>query len=224
LKILRRLTLFLIAIPILLVGLEAFYFIWVLNGKTAVQKADVIIVFEGMPERVKAAYRLLDQAYASKLVISPATEQKLYSYDKKYLPTVTFARILEDKARTTFENALHTHKIITENGFRSAILVTSWDHMPRSLFLMQLTITGSEVQVRPHAVATGKLDQTKWFRHSVGWKMVYNEMVEFWGSMLEFARYGLSGELPREVPGKSGLADLLRKVLLFQIDDRATQG
>jgi len=54
--------------------------------------------------------------------------------------------------------------------------------------------------------------------------MVHNEMVEFWGSLVELVRYRISGELPAEAPGKSGLAYRLKQILLFKIDYRSLQG
>ena len=72
--------------------------------------------------------------------------------------------------------------------------------MPRSYLLLKAMIGGSEV-IQPHPIATGNVDQTNWYRHRTGWKMVYNEMVEFWGSLIELARYKVSGELPEQVPG-----------------------
>jgi hypothetical protein len=54
--------------------------------------------------------------------------------------------------------------------------------------------------------------------------MVYNEMVEFWGSSIELVKYRLSGELSAEAPGKSSLAGRLKQFLLFDVDPQAVQG
>ena len=223
-RFLRRFLLAVLAGPILLVILEAGYFAWILTGPPTVQRADLIVVFEGRDERTREAYRLADLAYAPNLVVSPASPGQLDLYDQRYLPSQPVVKIVEDKSRTTLENALHTKEILERNHFRSAILVTSWDHMPRSFFLLEAMIAGSCVRVQPHAVATGPLNPTNWYRHTVGWKMVYNEMVEFWGSLVEFVRYRISGELPAEAPGKSGLAYRLKQILLFKIDFRSLQG
>jgi hypothetical protein len=96
--------------------------------------------------------------------------------------------------------------------------------MPRSFFLLGAMIAGSGVRVQPHAVATGPLNLTNWYRHRVGWKMVCNEMVEFWGSLTELVQYRISGELPKETPGRSDLARRLKQILLFKIDYRSLQG
>jgi len=216
----KRLLVGLAALPALLLLSEAGYFAWVLTRTNHLEKADLIVTFEGGYDRVRTAYHLVDQSYAPNLLISPATEKKLWVYEKRFHPSQPYARIMEEKSRTTLENAVYTKRILEDNGFRSAILITSWDHMPRSYFLLKAMTGGSEV-IRPHSIPTGNVDQTNWYRHRTGWKMVYNEMVEFWGSLIELARYKVSGELPEQVPGGSGLAARLKQLLLFKIDHKS---
>jgi uncharacterized SAM-binding protein YcdF (DUF218 family) len=216
---LRRLLL----IPIVLLGLllllQAGYYLWVLTDNDDLQKADLIVVFEGGEyDRARTAYNLLDQAYAPNLLISPGTEKKLALYERKFQPSLPYDRVMENKSRTTLENAVHTSEILKENGFQSAILVTSWNHMPRSYFLLRAMTMRSGFRFQQHPVATGKLDQGNWYRHGVGWKMVYNEMAKLWGSLFELAHYRLTGQLTDQPPGKSFVAARLKRHLLFDID------
>jgi uncharacterized SAM-binding protein YcdF (DUF218 family) len=220
-RTLKRFLLILVALIAFLLVLEAGYFMWALAGDKALEKADLIVVFEGGFDRARCAYSLVDRAYAPNLLVSPGTEKKLAIYEKRFRPTRPYDRVMEDKSRTTFENAVHTGEVLAENGFQSAILVTSWDHMPRSYFLLRAMTLGSGSRIQQHFVARGGLNQTNWYSHLPGWKMVYNEMVQFWGSLVELALYGIRGELPADPPGKSGLAALLKKILLFDIDHRS---
>jgi uncharacterized SAM-binding protein YcdF (DUF218 family) len=222
--ILKRLLLALLSLVALLLVLEAGYFAWALAGDEELEKADLIVSFEGGHERARAAYDLVDRSYAPNLLISPATEKKLRGYEKRFHPSRPFARVLEEESRTTLENAVHTSRLLKENGFQSAILVTSWDHMPRSSFLLRTLTSGSGIRIQQHPVATGKLSHRNWRSHRLGWKMVYNEMVQFWGSLIELANYRLEGDLPDEPPGKSGIAAGLKKILLFDIDRRSLHG
>ena len=178
----------------------------------------MIVAFEGSYSRVRMAYRLADQAYAPTLVISPASASRLSQYDHSYRPTRRFNKIIEDKARTTFENALYTRKIIKQNGFKTVNLVTSWNHMPRAYLLLKLLLAGSGTRVKPNSVATGKLDQENWFRTIIGWKMIYNEILKTWGSLFEMAQYGLDGQVSITEPGKTNLFIGLKKILLLKID------
>jgi uncharacterized SAM-binding protein YcdF (DUF218 family) len=224
LKALRRITLAVFTVPVLLLALEAGYFLRMLSHEREIGKADLIVAFEGRDDRAAQAYRLLELSYAPNLVISPATEKKLQVYERRYVPFQPFGRIIEDKSRTTLENAVYTKAILKDHAFESAILVTSWDHMPRSYFLLKMLTRGLDIKIQPRMVPTGKLDQANWYRHTAGWKMLYNEMVEFWGSMMELMKYGLTGDLPEEAPGKSSLAGRLKQLLLFDVDPHSLQG
>jgi len=57
-----------------------------------------------------------------------------------------------------------------------------------------------------------------------GWKMVCNERVEFWGSLIELVKYRVRGDLSDDVPGRSGLAGRLKPFLLFEIDNKSLHG
>ncbi|MFH0725693.1 MAG: YdcF family protein [Pseudomonadota bacterium] len=217
-KPLRHLLSALILLPVLLFTLEAGYFAWVLFDDETLEKADLIVVFEGAAERPRAAYNLLDRSFADSLLVSPATEARLVAYEKRFAPSLPYTRVMEEKARTTFENALNSATAITQTPMRSVILVTSWDHMPRSHFLFRVMTLGSGLQVQPYFVPTGRLGRTTWHQHTTAWKMVFNEMLKLWGSLYEFARYRLSGDLTGQVPGGSRLAGRLKQALLFEID------
>jgi uncharacterized SAM-binding protein YcdF (DUF218 family) len=220
-RILRRLLLVCVAVPIFLLVLETGYFVWALAGGGALQEADLVVAFEGGYGRIRAAYSLVDHSYAANLLISPATEHTLKVYEKRFLPSRSYDRVMEDKSRTTLENAVHTGEVIRENRFQSAILVTSWDHMPRSYFFLRTITCGSGIRIQRHPVGTGSLSQTNRYRHRLGWKMVYNEMVQFWGSLIELAQFRISGELPDQALGKSGLAGRLKQILLFDLNGKS---
>jgi uncharacterized SAM-binding protein YcdF (DUF218 family) len=224
LRLLRRLLLFLVMLPLSLLTIEAGYFVWVLSYDQDLRKADVIVSFEGAHDRARAAYSLVDQSYAPYLLISPSTEGKLAFYEKRFKPTKAYGHILEQKARTTFENALLTMQAVKQNGFKSVILVTSWDHMPRSYFLFRLMTFRSGIRVEPHLVATGSLSQDNWYQHRTGWKMLYNEMLQLWGSLVEIANFKIKGRLPEQVPGVSRPFSRLKQILLFEVDHGALNG
>ena len=156
---------------------------------------------------------------------SPASQEKLAVYEKRFKPTRPYERIADQLSRTTFENALHTSAAMRDNHFDSVILVTSWDHMLCSYFLLKaMTTWGSQTRVLVHAVPTGPLNQANWHQHRIGWMMVYNEMLKFWGSIIELAGYKINGTILEQVPGESGLAGRLKQVSVFRIDFGELQG
>lgn len=200
---------------------EGLCFIRVLSKKPVPRQAELIVSFEGRDGRAQTAYKLAEDADAATLVISPATRQRLKAYDRRYRPKKRIKRIVEKKARTTFENAFYTRDIAEKNGFDTVILVTSWDHMPRAYMLLRIMLIGSGTRIFPHPVPTGPLNRDNWYHHANGWKMIFNEMVETWGSLIEYAHYRTSGRLPKNQPGKRGFFSGLKKIILFDIDPAA---
>lgn len=206
---------------ITVLGTQMAFFYHILMHDKPLEKADLIVVFAGRSDRAKEGYRLIDRNYAPNLVISPATESKLSVYKNKYLPNRPVNRIVEGNSRTTLENAVYTKEIMTERHLNSAILVTSWDHMPRSYFLLRLLRLGTGIRVQTHKVATGRLNSANWFRNKLGWKMVYNEMVDVWGSLFEYANYQIKDRLPEHTSGGSVFFSRMRQLLLFEIDEKS---
>lgn len=95
-------------------------------------QSDVIIVVEGSFERSHRATELLKMGYSksSKLIVTPYTqiERDLY----KRLEVENNAIIPEHTATSTYKNAVNSLKIMNENKFKSAIIVSSDYHMRRT--------------------------------------------------------------------------------------------
>jgi hypothetical protein len=51
--------------------------------------------------------------------------------------------------------SIHTRTIVKAHGFRSLILVTSWNRMPRSHLLLKAMRIGSNIDIYMHTVHTG---------------------------------------------------------------------
>src|SRR5699024_5692046 len=95
-------------------------------GQTPV-KADIIIVNEGVYEdRSEKATQLLNQGYANQILISPASSYVLEWY---YDLGVQEEQIVpEHEATSTWSNAVNSLEIVEENGWTSALVVTSDYH------------------------------------------------------------------------------------------------
>lgn len=203
----------------LLTAQGIYFFTLLSNRQPPPQTADLIVVFRGRGSRVEAAYSLIEKTGA-RLLISPATIRQLNAYDRLYGAGRPIHKLIETKARTTFENALFTGQIMKASGLKSAVLVTSWDHMARSYLMFKMQL-GSDTAIYLHPVATGRLNAANWHRHTMGWKMAYNEMIECWGSLIELAGYTFNGRLSPTAPGKTRTLAGLKKWLLFEIDPDA---
>jgi uncharacterized SAM-binding protein YcdF (DUF218 family) len=214
-RFLYHIVFFLILIPTVVYISGFAFFLKMTDSDPALEKADLIVVFTGEHGRVEQAFRLAGEGYGSRLVVSSAPSGRVRYYLAKRGGGSNFKTIIEDESRTTFENALYTRKIITRHGIRSVILVTSWDHMPRSYFLLKILSLGSGLQIQRCRVPTGPVNEVNWHRSALGWKRAHNEMIELWGSLYEFAQYSIRGSLPEEPPNRCPIMALLRNAFLF---------
>lgn len=206
----------------LLVGLgalmaaQAIYFAAVLNGADNTAPSQAIVVFRGTEARIAAGYALAQEGVAPLIMISPSSEKLRRARDRRYGLPDGVAHLKEEQARTTFENAWQAARIIKERGLASVTLVTSDYHMPRSLALLKLFLWGQGVDVRAFKVrpAGGRPPGHR----IILAKLVYNEAVECWGSLAEWAVWRLTGE-PLKTKGKDAawLVAALRELLLLRV-------
>ncbi len=193
-----------------LLFLEASYFSYILIHKDSDVRSDAILVFMGPEKRVEAGYALAGQGLAPVIVLSSATETLRRHCDSKYGRKDSVVQIPEDQATNTPENALYTSRIIQAHGYKSVILVTSDYHMPRSLALLRLFLAGKNVRVHIHKVR-GPADAAPVNRTFL--KLVYNEMVGFWGSLVEYAAYQVNGKPLK----KSAFSLYLKSLVLLNV-------
>ncbi|RJQ58804.1 MAG: hypothetical protein C4530_10110 [Desulfobacteraceae bacterium] len=88
-----------------LVIIEADYFYWMPDRQDSLKKADLIVVFAGDDGRIEEGYSLAKSGLGDKMAVSPASLENLKLYGLKYGKVEPDKIILENKARTTFENA-----------------------------------------------------------------------------------------------------------------------
>ena len=201
-----------ILISILAVAVvEGMYFGWVLHLEKDGRQSDAVIVFRGSNKRIKTGYGLANKGVAPFLVVSQSSERDVGIWNDKYGLDENVSQTAVPQAATTFQDALYTSRIIAEHDFDTVTLVTSDYHMPRSLALMRLMLAGQGVKVRVYPVS-GE-DASHW----VLLKLVYNEMVEFWGSLYELGYWRATGGVAGEPGAENAVARFLREVILVDV-------
>ena len=182
-------------------------------------QADAIVVFMGADRRVPKGYELAAAGLAPYLILSPAGLAGIKRFDRQYgAADQPFRHLVEDRAATTFQNALLTGRLIRGAGMESCLLVTDLYHMPRSLLLLKLTLAGQAVAITPAPVDPGDFARSPLRWTSRQKKVVYNEMIKFWGSLGEMAHYRASGTLPEPSLDEGEIVAFLRAILLFDLD------
>jgi len=186
----------LIGILIPVIGAELIFFYAVLEKSDSLTPADAIVIFSGSSVRFEAGHNLAKAGLAPRLIVSPADKHLLDQLRNKYNLPESVRYLIEDQARTTFENALFTQELALSKGLDNIILVTSFYHMPRAYFLLRLSLVGSGVKIQTFQVKTG--EKSGWQQIRDNKKLLFNEMVELWGSLFEALRYKLTGRVPEE--------------------------
>ena len=108
---------------------------------STIPSAEAIVVLTGGAERLSTALNLLEKQKAPQMLISGVNSKVsmgalFKKIDEKHLNQIT----LGYKADNTFENALETKEWTTKKNIKSILLVTSFYHMPRSLFEIRSAI------------------------------------------------------------------------------------
>lgn len=121
-------------VVLILLGLTALYFN--LDVGETPQTSDVIIVPEGARDRSYKASQLLNEGYSTsnQIIASPATDPQGFDARPAYYSSgVEDDQLInEDQASSTWTNATNTIDIMEEEGWDSAIIVTSDYHMRRT--------------------------------------------------------------------------------------------
>ncbi len=107
---------------------------------------DVIIVLSSGEDRVEHGVRLYQQGYANKILFTGGGSRKM-KVQAMSLGIKEDQILLEEKSRTTFENAKYSIEIIRAQGFQSAIIVTSPTHTRRVSIIFSQFFKGIDLTI-----------------------------------------------------------------------------
>ena len=192
--------------------LQIMVFTWMWHTTAPITKADVIIVFPGDIERIFKGLALAKAGYASNLLVIGQTKES-YPLWRMFGELPDVRMLANRKSRSTFEDIVIARQIVQENDFHSALLVTSFYHMPRSLLLFKMFMIDSGVNVETQYCPV----EHQGMRQISRMLMCYNETVKLWGSMFEMIGYKATGRLLRDSPVFVNIADFAKKILLFKV-------
>lgn len=138
--------------------------------KDELKPADVIVVLAGEEtERVEHGVKLFKEGWARKDRVILAGGPLVWQYtwaslmqeQAVYLGIPKKAILLEDKSRTTEEDARFTKEILNKHGYKSCILVTSPYHSRRATKVFR-QIMGNEIRII-------SAPSESWFRFDEWW-------------------------------------------------------
>jgi uncharacterized SAM-binding protein YcdF (DUF218 family) len=155
--------------------------------KDDLKPADVIVILAGEEkERVEYGVYLFREDWAKKDRIIMAGGPAVWKHSwaslmkehAEHLGIPGKKILLEDKSRTTEEDAKYTREILSKHGYKSMILVTSPYHSKRAALIFQ-KVMGEEIRIISAPV------EKSWFKFGDWWKrkrdrsMVLSEFSKF---------------------------------------------
>ena len=145
--------------------------------RTNLQHADAIIILSGDSERMPYGVKLYKLNYSDKIIMTRGTEQLKEKAIELGVAPKDF--IIEDKATTTYENALFSRDIMLQNNFTSAIVVSSPYHMRRAAWLFSRTFKNDNIMLLYSPVDNSWFKPEKWWTNERGIHTVVNEYGKF---------------------------------------------
>ncbi len=153
-------------------------------------QSDVIVVLAG-DEGARTVYgvELYQQGYAGKLLFSGCEHTSADMLQIAVEMGVPESDILiDEQSESTYDNAVYSRQIIEENGFTSAIVITSDYHMRRSRLVFKKEFRGTDVRLVYCSAADPEFNPSKWW---ADWYSRNKVMTEY----IKIAGYFVQGKL-----------------------------
>lgn len=126
-------------------------------------RTDAIVVLTGGRGRVDKGLNLLKKGNSGLLILSGVNidadldaifQRAIEGRDRENI-------MLEKTSRSTYENAVEVRKIMKERGLKTMVLITSWYHMKRALYIFRSTMPKG-FKIEPLIVGPQKAEELRW--------------------------------------------------------------
>jgi uncharacterized SAM-binding protein YcdF (DUF218 family) len=145
--------------------------------------SDAIIVLSGDSDRDRYAADLYNLGFSSVIIMSGVTNPAGIMVERAVKYGVKREDIIaEKKARSTYQNALYTRKIMLDNGFQSAIVVSSPFHMRRSRMVFERVFKKTGISLTYCAVPPNLSIDDEKSPESFRWFLAveYGKLIYYW--------------------------------------------
>lgn len=148
--------------------------------------ADVIVVLSGddIAERVVFGVRLYKAGYGKKIIMSGgpyywnSTCARIMRKHALYLGVSEDEILLEERSTTTYENATYILSLIANQGFGSAIVVTSPYHTRRTRIIFEQLLHDKGIDLRVCAFPLATSKPKSWWKDEVMTRFLVNEYLK----------------------------------------------
>ncbi len=168
------------SLPFFLEGVARFLIV-----RDKIESAELIVVLGGDDngERAMEAVDLYRKGYAKKILMSGGplawnlTSAGWMKKQAMAMGVPSHAITLEDKSRSTLENALFTLPILKERGIKSFILVTSPTHSRRAKRVFKKVCSKEGIKVISYPAQKSKFQLSGWWTRHEDTQLVMWEYV-----------------------------------------------
>lgn len=151
----------------------------------APKQADVIIILSGGGGRVEQGVQLFQEGNAPQILLSNAKEITGPAGDMREtalsLGIPESAILTEDAAESTYQNAQLTLPIMQQEGFKSAIVVSSDFHMRRVKFIFDHVYKKSGIELTYIGADSG-YNAKAWWSDRYSRETTFNEYIKMIGN------------------------------------------
>ncbi|MDN4495130.1 YdcF family protein [Ureibacillus aquaedulcis] len=138
------------------------FFAFILYGKNYLvvneepENADVIIVLSGDGSRLEEGATLYHEGYGKNVLLTTALGSGTTKEEAIEFGIPEEALILEEKATSTYTNAVYAIEEMAKHDLTSAVVVTSDYHTRRSKMIFERVFKGSGIELTYVASASGE--------------------------------------------------------------------
>jgi uncharacterized SAM-binding protein YcdF (DUF218 family) len=146
-------------------------------------KSDVIIVLSGGEGRLEEGISLFEAGYGKYLMLSNFNEWTR-GRSRSVMNVPVSAIIVEDKAYSTYTNALYTKELMQRYSFKSAIVVTSDFHSRRSKLIFDRVYRNTDITLHYTTAETRHFQPDRWWDNKHSRRTTYREYLKYVGYAL----------------------------------------
>lgn len=181
-KIKAKSLFFILLITIIIFGYKAFINL----GENLVldeipRRSDVIVVLSGGEGRLQKGAKLFHDGYGDFVLLSNSTVQSNTTAEAIALGIPDDRILEEDKATSTYTNAVYAKELINQNNFRSAIIVSSDFHMRRTKLIFDRIFKDTDIQLLYIPSNTNWFSKNRWWEEKFSRRIVINEWIRIVG-------------------------------------------
>jgi uncharacterized SAM-binding protein YcdF (DUF218 family) len=141
------------------------------------EKADAIILISGDNVRIKKAAELYHAGYADQVLLTTALASGSRVEDAESYGIPRDALLTENKATSTYENALYSKDIVLEHGIKSALVVTSNYHMRRTRLTFDRVFHDADVSFTYVPYHHDTITRDSWDENERLFKREYKKLI-----------------------------------------------